>query len=390
VNVPIRAAILCDPLEEGWTSMDLTGAMILDHFAARPGAEVSAARVRPRWRRRAERLTGSRVAHNVDRMFNRFLDYPRELKRIIKRSDFEVYHVVDHSYSQLAHVLPPGRTVVTCHDLDAFRCLLDPAAEPRPKWFRAAARHTLRGMQKAAAVACDSLATRDAILAHGLLPADRLHLVYLAVHPECAPEPAPEFDALADALLGGPRRADDPPELLHVGSNIPRKRIDVLLKTFAAVRAQIPGARLIKVGGVLSGEHAALARQLGVADAIATIPYFDPKISRERATLAAVYRRARLTLFPSDAEGFGMPVTEAMACGTPVLVSDIPVLREIGGDHAHYAPVGDVSAWTARALALLASPPPPDRRAAALDHSSRFRWTTHVDQLAGIYRAVRG
>jgi glycosyltransferase involved in cell wall biosynthesis len=390
VTDPIRAAILCDPLEEGWPSMDLTGEMILDHFAARPGGEVAAARIRPRWRHRAARLSGSGAARNADRMFNRFVDYPRYLKRIVKRSDFEVYHVVDHSYSQLVHVLPPGRAVVTCHDLDTFRCLLDPAAEPRPKWFRAAARHVLRGMQKAAAVSCDSRATRDAILAHGLLPAERLHVVYLAVHPECTPEPVPEFDALADDLLGGPRRAGDPPELLHVGSNIPRKRIDVLLKTFAGVRAQIPGARLIKVGAVLSGEHAALAQRLGVADAIATIPYFDPKVSRERATLAAVYRRARLSLFPSDAEGFGMPVTEAMACGTPVLVSDIPVLREVGGDHAHYAPVGDVSAWTDQALALLASPPTPDRRAAALEHASQFRWTTHVDQLAGIYRAVRG
>ena len=59
---------------------------------------------------------------------------------------------------------------MTCHDLDTFRCLLDPAAEPRPRWFRALARRTLEGLRTAAAVACVSEATRAAILRHGLLP----------------------------------------------------------------------------------------------------------------------------------------------------------------------------------------------------------------------------
>jgi glycosyltransferase involved in cell wall biosynthesis len=386
---PIRAAILCDPLEESWLSMDLTGEMILDHFAARPGGDVAATRVRPRWRHRAARLSGSAAAWNADRILNRLIDYPNTLKRLVKRSDFDLYHIIDHGYAQLVHALPAERAVVTCHDLEAFRCLLNPAAEPRPKWFRAMVRHCLRGMQKAAAVVCDSRATRDAILAHGLLPAERLHVVYLAVHPECAPEPSAKFDAEADRLLGGPRPGDSAPELLHVGSNIPRKRIDVVLETFAAVRRAIPEARLIKVGAVLSGAHEARARELGIAEAIMTIPYFDPKDPAERATLAAIYRRARLTLFPSDAEGFGLPVPESMACGTPVLLSDIPVLREVGGPCARYAPVGDVPAWTAQALEVLASPPSPEDRAAALAWASRFHWATHVDQLAGIYRSLR-
>jgi glycosyltransferase involved in cell wall biosynthesis len=390
VNSPIRAAIVCDYLEEGWASMDLTGEMILDHLAARPGGEVVAGRVRPSWHHRAARVSGSGNAHNVDRLLNRMVDYPRELKQISRKTPFDIYHIVDHSYGRLVHVLPAERTVVTCHDLDTFRCLLKPEVEPRPRWFRAIARQSLRGMQKAAAVACDSNATRDAILAHGLLPAERLHVVYLAVHPECTPEPVPEFDAEADRLLGGPRRPDSPPDLLHVGTNIARKRIDVLLEVFAAVRREIPGTRLIKVGAVLSGEHAARAERLGIADAIVTFPYFDAKVSRERATLAALYRRAQLTLFPSDAEGFGLPVTESMASGTPVLISDIPVLREVGGPCAHYAPVGDIPAWTSKALELLTSPPSAEHRAEALQWSSRYRWSTHVDQLAGIYRSLRG
>ena len=92
---------------------------------------------------------------------------------------------------------------------------------------------------------------------------------------------------------------------------------------------QIPMRRL---DSLLPKELARQARSLGLADAILTLPYFDPRSHRDRATLAAIYRRASLVLVPSEAEGFGLPVAEALACGVPLLASDIPVLREVGGD----------------------------------------------------------
>src|SRR5262249_58441189 len=97
---------------------------------------------------------------NADRLLNRFWDYPRLLGRLARRGGFDLFHLVDHSYAQLVLALPPGRVVVTCHDLDAFRCLLEPGREPRPAWFRAMARRTLGGLRRAAFIACDSEATR--------------------------------------------------------------------------------------------------------------------------------------------------------------------------------------------------------------------------------------
>ena len=76
--------------------------------------------------------------------------------------DFDLFHVVDHTYAQLVHALPADRTGVYCHDLDAFRCLLEPAADPRPRWFRALARRILTGMQKAAVVFHNSAPDRRA------------------------------------------------------------------------------------------------------------------------------------------------------------------------------------------------------------------------------------
>ena len=395
IRVPIRLGLVCDFVEEQWPSMDLVGEMVLQHLSEHQADSVAATRICPPMRLRASRVPvlGRRgVAHNADRLLNRFWDYPREAARLTRSGRFDLFHLVDHSYSQLVHTLPAARTVVSCYDLDTFRCLLEPELEPRPGWFRAMTRRILSGLQKASIVVCPSEATRDAILRHGLLPRERLRVVSLAVHPECQPEPDPEADARADRLLGPGR--PDALNLLHVGSNIPRKRIDVLLKVFAAIRRVRPEAHLIKAGGAFTAEQVSLAAELGLDEAnITFLPPSSPRNSADRATLAAVYRRAALLLQPSDAEGFGLPVAEALACGTAVLASDIPVLREIGGEPTLYAPVGDINAWTEAALTHLDAfrqnaPAWLARRASSLAWAHRYQWTTHVSQLARLYHAV--
>jgi glycosyltransferase involved in cell wall biosynthesis len=115
--------------------------------------------------------------------------------------------------------------------------------------------------------------------------------------------------------------------------------------------------------------------------------------SSPRDVLAAVYRRASLVLQPSEAEGFGLPVVEALACGASVVASDIPALRETGGDAPVYRAVGDVSAWAEAALTLL-----DERRQLALSWVERrerglarariYSWENHASQLAAIYREV--
>jgi glycosyltransferase involved in cell wall biosynthesis len=382
---PTRLAVVCDYLEEDWPSMDLMGEMIHTHLVQEHADAFAATLVRPPFRPRLTRwpiVGGKGVARNADRLLNRFWDYPRSMAG---QGGYDLYHVVDHSYSQLLHVLPKGRVVVTCHDLDTFRCLLEPDRDPRPRWYRAMARRILNGFRLASAVACDSIATRDGLLAHGLIPADRLHVVPIGIPPEFSSEPDPAADAEIERLLGPPGPAD----LLHVGSNIPRKRIDILLNVFAAVRQVEPSARLLKIGGAFTSEQQGLAERLGVAGAAVILPRFP---ASARGLIAAVYRRATLVLQPSEAEGFGLPLAEALACGTPVLASDLPVLREVGGDAPVYRPVGDVPAWTEAALELLherrQSPSWLERRRLGLDRARAFSWSSHVATLATIYRQV--
>ena len=73
----------------------------------------------------------------------------------------------------------------------------------------------------------------------------------------------------------------------------------------------------------------------------------------ETETLAALYRDAELLVFPSLAEGFGLPVVEAMALGCPVITTDIPALREVAGGAAIHLPPGDSAAFIRAARALL-------------------------------------
>lgn len=376
--------------------MDLVGEMLCAELAARHSAALAVTRIQPAFVRRASRAAAERDASvrfnrlrfnhalfNIDRALNRFFDYPRVLRRV--RGDFDVFHIVDHSYAHLAHQLAGARTVVTCHDLDAFRCLLASGAERRSLPLRMMARRTLAGMRNAARVCCDSVATRDALVANALVSPGRLVVIPNGVHPACSPHRDSAADAAAAHLLG----PADPgvAEVLHVGSTIPRKRIDVLLRILAAARAQFPNLRLIKAGGALTADQKRLAQTLGLEESIITMPFLEP------ALLAALYRRAALVLMPSEAEGFGLPLIEAMACATPVLASDLSVLREVGAETAVYCAVADVPAWSAAVIGMLreraANPERwARRRADAIRQASRFSWAAYADRCAALYREI--
>lgn len=362
--------------------MDLVAEMLLHHLQKDHADQLTATRLCPPMRRRfsrAEAAAGRR--YNADRFVNRFWDYPRVARR--QKAGFDLFHVIDHSYGQLLHELPPDRTVVTCHDLDTFQSVLNPAAEPRSIFFRKMMERTLTGFRQAARVTCDSVATRDQLLAHDLVDPERVVVVHNGVHPSCSPEPDPTSDLAADALLGETGGLD----LLHVGSTIPRKRIDVLLQVFAALRKQFPAARLIRAGGSFTNEQARLVDRLELGPAIVTLPRVDSSV------LAAFYRRAALVLQPSEREGFGLPVVEAMACGTPVVASDIPALREVGGEAAAYCPIGDVSSWVETIVKLLSErelEPPAwsARRTLGLERARKFSWAEYANKMVAVYREL--
>lgn len=359
--------------------MDLVADMLLETLPSVSAGDIAVTQLRPPMIRRWTRLPmvgGGSRARLGDRLTGRLWDYPRWLAP--RRAEFDVFHIVDHSYAHLVRSLPAERTIVTCNDTDAFEAAREGAAS-RFDLSRLLAAHVLDGISRASHVACISEATRQELISTGRVNPARTSVVYLGAHPSCTPVADPKADAEIDRRLG-PRRF----EMLHVSSTIPRKRVDVLLEVFSRFRTRQPDATLVRVGGALTRAQQRLAGRLGVADALVQLPFL------ERPQLAALYRRASVVVLPSDREGFGLPVVEAMACGTPVIASDIPALREVGGSAAIYCPPGDVSRWVETLAAFQREQSDPAirerRRAACISAAAKFDWRRYAAQMAALYR----
>jgi len=368
-----KVAIVADYLEERWLSMDLVASMLVRELNARHRESVVASLLRPRFVRRFSGAgVGGEKKHlfNADRLLNRFIDYPRFVR--LRRNEFDLFHIVDHSYSHLAMVAGPERCVITCHDLDTFRCIVGPHRETRSITHAAMVRRILRGLRGAEAIACVSAATRDEVLHYGIAPSDRLSVNPNGVADIFTTRSDPCAEAEVGRILGPLDR--DQVEIVHVGSTIPRKRIDVLIRVATALRRETPSVRIVRVGGAFTQFQRKLINDLALpADAVSDLPFVSPEV------LAAVYRRAAMTVLPSESEGFGLPVLESLASGTPVVLSDIPALREIGGPTATFCPVADVGRWTESILGLInerQSKPQTwaQRAAVGAKWASRFSW----------------
>jgi glycosyltransferase involved in cell wall biosynthesis len=227
---------------------------------------------------------------------------------------------------------PPHRRplVVTIHDTVAWS---HPETLTRrgARWHRATA---ARAARVADAITVPTRAVADD-LARRLrrFPAERVHVLGAGVTPALRREPSDEQIAKVVARFELPEQF-----VLTVATLEPRKGLDIALRALARLgRSTVP---LLVVGqagwggiDVEASAHAAglTEQQVRVLGRIA-----DPE-------LAVILRRATALLMPSRAEGFGLPVIEAMACGTAVICSDVPALVEVAGDAALVTPVGDIA-----------------------------------------------
>jgi glycosyltransferase involved in cell wall biosynthesis len=174
--------------------------------------------------------------------------------------------------------------------------------------------------------------------------------------------------------------------VLYVGNIKPHKNVERLVDAFHLARqAGFDELRLVVIGDELS-KNASLRRAVHRYNLHKHVRFlgFLPD-----ETLSAVYRLASVFVFPSLYEGFGLPPLEAMACGTPVITSNVSSLPEVTGDAALLVDPTDASAIAAAITRVLSEPGlREDLRARGLARARQFSWERSVKEIRDIYQQV--
>jgi glycosyltransferase involved in cell wall biosynthesis len=232
---------------------------------------------------------------------------------------YDVVHLTDQALGHHARRFNRQAVMVTCHDLMPFAVPRYYRTRIEGTVKRAFLRHSIAGMLTADRIVAVSDYTAGELRRLHRVPAGRLSVVPNMVRPAFRPVEDAE-DVLARAGITLPRR----PRVLSVGHAGPYKGLESLLEALA-----MPGlgaATLVRVGSRLTSRQSGLATTVGVAPRIAELGRLPDDL------LAAVYSSCDVLAQPSIAEGFGVPVIEAMACGLPVVVSAGGALPEVAGD----------------------------------------------------------
>ncbi len=282
-------------------------------------------------------------------------------------------------YHGVLNVMPlacPVPAVVTIHDLSAFLF---------PHTFRRVNRTYTRwairvSCRRAAHLIAVSEFTKREIVRWMRVPPERITVTYDAVDARFAPPDPAEVERF--------RRAKGLPErfVLFLGTLEPRKNIPLLLDAYAMI-ARSTDAPLITAGskGWLYEPILARAEQLGLGDRLRFAGYVD------QAEQHLWYAAATLFAFPSLYEGFGMPPLEAMACGTPVVVSSSSSLPEVVGDAALTVSPSDPEELAEAMHRLLADGElRQELRARGLRQAQRFSWRETAERTLAVYQKAAG
>ncbi len=217
--------------------------------------------------------------------------------------------------------VPSGDCAVTIHDL-----LFETHPQYYQKWYVWDAKRSFRRAARRASIVftISDFSKRDISARYGV-PAERIHVTANGVDTQRfypATEPEPSLAALGLKHRG---------YLLTVGRLEPRKNHRALIEAYAQLPKDAPP---LVIAGQADFGYESIFEQIrasGLQDRVRVLQDIRDDL------LPAVMRHARLFVFPSFAEGFGLPVVEAMASGVPVVTSNTAALPEVGGDAALYA-----------------------------------------------------
>lgn len=297
--------------------------------------------------------------------------------RAARDGGFTLAHV-PHFGSPLLPSLP---TVVTIHDLIPMRL---PAYRGSPA-VRLYTRLAAMGARRAAAILADSEASARDIAARLAIPRSRIQVVYLAAGAQFQPHLDWDEIERVRAKYHLPERF-----ALYLGGFDIRKNVARVIQAFAGLDSERPSAWKLVIAGKLPERDTAF--------------FPDPRVAAQRFDVVqdthfpgfvadedkpAVYAAARVMLFASRYEGFGLPPLEAMACGTPVICANTSSLPEIVGDAAILVAPDDAQGWRDALLSVLMDDKKwQEMRARGLEQANQFSWERAARATWEVYRRV--
>lgn len=283
---------------------------------------------------------------------------------------------VVHALSALAPPIKDRPLVVSVHDTIPWTSpeTLTPHGA---RWHRAILQRAIKG---AAAIGVLTAAVGDELRAiFPSLAPERVHVLGGGVTPELLAEPSAEHVADVRARLELPERF-----LLSVSTLEPRKGLDVLIAALGRLGSAAPPLLVVGQpgwGGVdVAAAATAAGLPAGTVRATGRLPDAD---------LAVVLRAAEILIAPSRAEGFGLPIAEAMAVGTPVICSDVPAHIEVAGGAAVLVPRGHEERLAEAIEGLWADSTWRVRLSSAgLEQAVRHRWEAVADRAWSLYQQL--
>lgn len=319
---------------------------------------------------------------------------PRDARVVLRRVDVPVYGVaerlgfrgrLEQARCDVVHVphynipwWPPRRTVVTLHD--AIHVLFP---EFMPGFGRARLARVLlsRAVHRSAAIIANSEFTRCDLQRLYPRAAVRVTVAPLGLAPAYGPQSARDVEAFR-GRHGLPARY-----ALFVGLLRPHKNIERLLPAFASVAARLGSGAKLVVRGAPDGRFPAIPAALAAAVESGFVHWLPAPLPADDMPL--LYAGARVLVCPSLYEGFGLPVAEAMACGTPVVAARAGALPEVGGDAALWVDPLDVAALGAQLERAFNDA---DLRAGLIERgraqARRFEWRTTAERTLEVYERV--
>lgn len=302
-------------------------------------------------------------------MLAHFLHVPQERQF----PGVDIFHATEHLLPRLRR-LP---SVFTLHDL-IFR--FDPSSHlPLNRiYLNLMVPRFLR--QASVIVTVSECSRRDALNLYRV-PAEKIRVIPEGVNEQFKPQPQEAVTRV--------RVKYHLPEsfVLCVGTIEPRKNLPVLFKVMAARREQSQPVWPLVIAGKPGWLYEPILQRiadLGLQDRVHLTGFFPDD------ALPALYSAARVVAMPSKYEGFGLPVLEAMACGTPIVCSNTSSLPEVAGDAALLVAPNDTRGWDEAITRVLDDDAlRAQMRQRGLAHAARFTWGQAARQTSELYGSLR-